>query len=59
MVQTLRTLIGVLTRFRHDHIAIMSDIKAMYPQVKVPDEDSDLLQFLWWPQGDMSQPLHE
>lgn len=36
-------LIGVLTRFRHDHIALMSDIEAMYHQVKVPPEDSDLL----------------
>ena len=49
-------LVGVLTRFRHEHIALISDIEAMYHQVRVPDEDSDLLRFLWWPQGDLSQP---
>ncbi len=37
------TLIGVLTRFRHDHVALMSDIEAMYHQVRVLPEDSDLL----------------
>lgn len=26
----------------------MADVEAMFYQVKVPDEDSDLLQFLWW-----------
>ena len=53
------TLIGVLTRFRHDHIALMSDIEAMYHQVKVPPEDSDLLRFLWWPDGNLNEPLQE
>ena len=53
------SLIGVLTRFRHEHIALMSDVEAMYHQVRVPDKDSDLLRFLWWPQGDLSQPLCE
>ncbi|KAJ8352164.1 hypothetical protein SKAU_G00236400 [Synaphobranchus kaupii] len=53
------SLVGVLTRFQHEHIAIMSDIEAMYHQVQVPEEDSNLLRFLWWPQGDFSQPLHD
>lgn len=53
------SLVGVLTRFRHDHIALISDIEAMYHQVRVPDEDSDLLRFLWWPEGDLNQPLRE
>lgn len=52
-------LVGVLTRFRHECVALISDIEAMYHQVRVPDEDSDLLRFLWWPQGDLSQPLRE
>lgn len=25
----------------------------------VPDEDTDLLRFLWWPEGDFTQPLKE
>ena len=52
-------LIEVLTRFRHEHIALISNVEAMYHQVRVPDEDSDLLRFLWWPQGDLSQPPRE
>lgn len=53
------TLIGVLTRFRHDHIALMSDIEAMYHQVQVPLEDTDMLRFLWWPEGDLNKPSQE
>lgn len=33
----------------------MSDIEAMFHQVRVPEEDADLLRFLWWPNGDFSQ----
>ncbi len=31
----------------------------MFHQVKVPTEDCDLLQFLWWPNGDYSQNMVE
>lgn len=37
----------------------MSDIEAMYHQVRVPPEDSDLLRFLWWPEGNLKKPLQE
>lgn len=37
----------------------MADIESMYHQVKVPDEDSDLLRFLWWPEGDLTQNIAE
>ncbi|XP_024123270.2 uncharacterized protein LOC112143483 [Oryzias melastigma] len=53
------SLLGVLTRFRHDNIALMSDVEAMYHQVRVPPEDSDLLRFLWWPEGNINQPLQD
>lgn len=43
------SLIGVLTRFRPKPTAFMADIEAMFHQVKVPEEDSDLLRLLWWP----------
>lgn len=36
-------LIDVVTLFRHDYFALMSDIEAMYHQVRVPPNDSDLL----------------
>lgn len=37
----------------------MADIEAMFHQVKVPQEDSDLLLFLWWPGGDVNEQLVE
>lgn len=52
-------LVGVLTRFRKEPVVLMADIEAMYHQVRVPAEDSDLLRFLWWPGGDCSQELME
>lgn len=48
------SLVGVLTRFRQEPIAIMSDIEAMFHQVRVRPEDSDALRFLWWPNGDLT-----
>ena len=53
------SLLGVLTRFRQENIAIMADVEAMYHQVRVPKEDTDLLRFLWWPEGDLSQEIVE
>lgn len=51
------SLIGVLTRFRQEPVATMADVEAMFHQVKVPQEDADLLRFLWWPGGDVNGPL--
>lgn len=53
------SLIGVLTRFRQEQVAVMADVESMFHQVKVPPEDADLLRFLWWPDGDVSQELQE
>lgn len=53
------TLVGVLTRFRKEPIVLMSDIKAMFHQVRVPEEDADLLRFLWWPNGDLNEDMAE
>ena len=51
------SLIGVLTRFRQEPIAVMADIECIYYQVPVPPNDSDVLRFLWWPGNDLeSQP---
>jgi len=41
------TLVGVLIRFREESIAIMSDIKGMFHQVRVSPKDCDALRFLW------------
>ena len=49
------SLVGVLTRFREKKIAIMSDIEAMFYQVRVNPEDRNYLRFLWWPNGDLEE----
>nr|XP_055059768.1 uncharacterized protein LOC129443292 [Misgurnus anguillicaudatus] len=51
------SLIGVLLRFRQEPIAFMTDIKAMFYQVTVAEEDRDFLRFLWWPDGDVTQDV--
>ncbi|XP_038073045.1 uncharacterized protein LOC119741365 [Patiria miniata] len=53
------SLIGVLTRFRQDQVALMSDIEGMFSQVLVPRDDRDLLRLLWWDNGDIKKPLTE
>ncbi|PIK41868.1 hypothetical protein BSL78_21265 [Apostichopus japonicus] len=52
------TLIGVLCRFRHEPVAFMCDIKAMFHQFSVNPEHRDFLRFLWWENGDLqSDPV--
>ena len=51
----VNSLVGVLTRFRKESIAIVADIEAMFHQVRVAPRDRDCLRFLWWPGGDMSK----
>ena len=40
-------------------MAVMGDIRAMFHQVKVTEEDRDFLRFLWWPEGDLTKELAE
>ena len=49
----MNNLVGVLLRFRQEHIAIAADVEAMFHQVRVKDEDCDALRFLWWPDGNL------
>lgn len=53
------SLVEVVTCFRQEPITMMADIEAMYYQVPVPEVDTDLLCFLWWPEGDLSQDISE
>lgn len=53
------SLLGVLTRFRQDHIAVMADIEAMFSQVRLRKEDKDLHRFLWWPDGNIERLIKE
>ena len=43
----LNSLIGVILRFRNNNIAIVTDVKAMFYQVRVKPSDCDSLWFLW------------
>ena len=45
------TLVGVLLRFRREGIATQADFKLMFPEVRIPSKDIDLLHFLWWKDG--------
>ena len=52
----INSLIGMLIRFRMHPVALVADIKAMFPQIKVLPGDKDLLRFLWFPNGDLKKP---
>ena len=49
------SILGVLTRFREDRVALSADIKCMFHQIRVPPADRDAFRFLWWPTGDLNQ----
>ena len=53
------SLVGVLTPFRQDPVAFVSDIEAMFYQVRVQPSDCDYLRFLWWPGGDLEKEPEE
>ena len=50
------TLLGVLLRFRQGRMAFGADIASMFFQDKLHPRDWDSLCFLWWQDGDLSQP---
>lgn len=45
------SLVGLLTRFRQEAVALVADVEAMFRQVNVVSEDRKALRFLWWPNG--------
>ena len=50
----LNSLIGFLTRFQTEKVAVIGDIEQMFLQVFVDPKHRRYLRFLWWPQGDVS-----
>lgn len=52
-------LVGVLSRFRQETVAMVADIEGMFHQVLVEPKDCDMLRFLWWPNGDLSGEMEE
>ncbi|XP_068696909.1 uncharacterized protein [Montipora foliosa] len=55
----INSLVGVLTRFREDRIAVMADVESMFYQVRVPEKDSSFLRFLWWDDDNMATEAQE
>ena len=49
------SIVGVLTRFREEQVALSADVECMFHQVRVPPADQDAFRFLWWPDGDLSK----
>ena len=47
------SLVGFLTRFRKNKVALVADVKAMFHQIKVDPGDQNALRFLWWTKGDL------
>lgn len=45
----------IIIRFRKEPVVITADTEAMFHWVRVPPFDSDLLRFLWWPNGKYEQ----
>ena len=43
----LRNLVGIVFRFREHEIAMTADIKSMFLQIAVPQEECKCLRFLW------------
>lgn len=48
-----------MTRFREEPVAMMLDIGLIFYQVRVPEEDADLLSYLWLPNGVLSEAIVE
>ncbi len=43
----LNSQVGTIVRFRQGRVALSADVEAMFLQVKVKDEDQQVLRFLW------------
>lgn len=53
------SLMEVLLRSREEEVAVMAENEVMYHQVKVTEEDTDLMHFLWWPESASEQDMVE
>ena len=53
------SLIGVLMRFCQNRVAVICDIAKIFYQFRVDKEHRDVLQFLWWPEGNLLEQVNE
>ena len=49
------SIVGVLTRFREEQVALSADIECMFHQIRVSPADQDAFRFLWWSNGNLNQ----
>ena len=49
------SIVGVLSRFREDTVALAADVECMFHQVRVAPADRDAFRFLWWPDSNLNQ----
>ena len=55
----INDFVGVLLRFGQFPIAVVGDIKGIFLQVLVDEQDRNAVRFLWFKDGDLKQPLQE
>ena len=53
------SVVGVLLRFRQYPVAVVADIKGMFSQVLVQEEDRDALRFFWFEDNDINKSVME
>ena len=51
----MKSIVGVLIRFRKESVALTGDIEAMFHQVRVHPKDRDAFRFLWCPNGNLEK----
>ena len=55
----LSSLIGVLTRFRKEDVALMCDLEKMFHSFHVTPSHSDFLRFFWFENNDLDGAISE
>ncbi|KAI2644971.1 hypothetical protein H4Q32_029724 [Labeo rohita] len=55
----INSLVGVLSRFRRETVAVTCDIEKMFHQFFVPPKERNYLRFLWWEDGDLGSEPQE
>ena len=55
----MQSLVDIVVRFRQNSIAFACDIKEMFHQVKIPEEDQSSIRLLWFKDDNIDAPPEE